>query len=297
MGTALLIMVREGFEAALVVAIVFAYLRRIERLDLSRAVWEGVLVAVAISVAVGVVVHVTIGNLEGDARLRSFAAICALALCVLTWMVFWMRRQSRAIKGQLEHKVDAAIESSNVRRGIVAVALLAVLREGIEAALFLIAAATEEDGSDVVVGAVVGIAIAIVLAVLVYVGGRSLPMKAFFKVTGVVLIVFAAGLGSRMVLFLQATGDLGSFNLNGVYDLRQYDWLTQSTEVGKFLAAMFGWDPRPSVEQVVVYLGYLVPVTYLFLREPRPSAPAPVADPVPAKVGNADGTSANVLDV
>jgi high-affinity iron transporter len=277
MGTALLIMVREGFEAALVVAIVFAYLRRIERLDLSRAVWEGVAVAAVISVALGVVIHITIGNLEGDARLRAFAAICILALCVLTWMVFWMRRQSRAIKGELEHKVDAALESANVRRGIVAVALLAVLREGIEAALFLIAAATEEDGWDVVVGALLGLAIAVVLAVMVYMGGRSLPMKAFFKVTGVILIVFAAGLASRAVLFLQASGDLGSYSLNGVYDVRQYAWLTQSTEVGKFLAAMFGWDPRPSIEQVVVYLGYLIPVTYLFLRNPVARAPQPVA--------------------
>jgi high-affinity iron transporter len=275
MGTALLIMVREGFEAALVVAIVFAYLRRIERLDLSRAVWEGVAVAAAISVAIGVVVHITIGNLDGEARLRAFAAICILALCVLTWMVFWMRRQSQAIKGELEHKVDRALESANVRRGIVAVALLAVLREGIEAALFLIAAATEEDGWDVVVGALLGLAIATALAVMVYMGGRSLPMRAFFKVTGVILIVFAAGLASRAVLFLQSSGDLGSFNLNGVYDVRQYEWLTQSTEVGKFLAAMFGWDPRPSIEQVVVYLGYLIPVTYLFRRP----SPAPVRKP------------------
>src|SRR5829696_6930554 len=203
MGTALLIMLREGFEAALVVAIVFAYLRRIERLDLSRAVWNGVAVAAAVSVGLGVVVHLTTGNLEGGARLRSFAAISALALVVLTWMVFWMRRQSRAIKGELEHKVDAAIAGTEVRRGIVAVALLAVLREGIEAALFLIAAATEEEGWDVVVGAV--IAIACVLAFLVYSGGRQLPMKAFFKVTGVILIVFAAGLASRVVLFLQGT--------------------------------------------------------------------------------------------
>jgi high-affinity iron transporter len=275
MGTALLIMVREGFEAALVVAIVFAYLRRIGRLDLSRAVWEGVALATALSVAVGVIVHITIGNLEGDARLRSFAAISALAMGVLTWMVFWMRRQSRAIKGDLEHKVDDAIASADVRRAIAAVALLAVLREGIEAALFLIAAATEENGWDVVIGGIIGLAIAVVLAVIVYAGGRQLPLKAFFKVTGVVLIVFAAGLGSRVVLFLQASGDLGSANLNGVYDLTEYAWLTQSTEVGKFLAAMFGWDPRPSIEQVVVYLGYIIPVLYLFLREtPAKAVPA-----------------------
>jgi high-affinity iron transporter len=267
-----MIMLREGFEAALVVAIVFAYLRRIERLDLSRAVWNGVAVAAAVSVGLGVVVHLTTGNLEGGARLRSFAAISALALVVLTWMVFWMRRQSRAIKGELEGRADAAIESSNVRRGVAAVALLAVLREGIEAALFLIAAATEEDGWDVVVGGLIGLAVASGLAAAVYLGGRTLPMKAFFKVTGVVLIVFAAGLASRVVLFLQVAGDLGSANLNGVYDLTATSWLTQSTEVGRFLAAMFGWDPRPSIEQVVVYLAFLVPVLVLFLREPRSGA-------------------------
>jgi high-affinity iron transporter len=276
MGTAFLIMVREGFEAALVVAIVFAYLRRIGRLDLGRAVWQGVVVAAVVSVGIGVVVHITIGNLAGDARLRAFAAISFLALWVLTWMVFWMRRQSRAIKGELEGRVDAAITSANVRRAIGAVALLAVLREGIEAALFLIAAATEEDGWNVLVGGLIGLAIASALAVLVYAGGRSLPMKSFFRVTGVVLIVFAAGLASRTVLYLQMDGDLGSVNLNGVYDLTGQTWLTQSTEVGKFLAAMFGWDPRPSIEQIVAYLAYLVPILVLFLREPS-RRPEPVA--------------------
>jgi high-affinity iron transporter len=275
MATALLIMLREGFEAALVVAIVFAYLRRIERLELSRAVWQGVGLALALSLAVGVVVHVTVGNLEGAARLRSFAAISFLALCVLTWMVFWMRRQSRAIKGDLEHRIDAALGRQHVARGLAAVAFLAVFREGIEAALFLIAAATEESGWSVLVGAFIGLALASGLAGLVYYGGRSMPMKAFFTVTGVVLIVFAAGLASRTVLFLQGAGDLGSLNLNGVYDLTGYHWLTQSSEVGKFLAAMFGWDPRPSIEQVVVYFGYLVPVLVLFLR--------PQSTPVPAE--------------
>ena len=82
--------------------------------------------------------------------------------------------------------------------------------------------------------------------------------------------MFAAGLASRTVLFLQIDGDLGSVNLNGVYDLTDQAWLTQSTEVGRFLAAMFGWDPRPSIEQIVAYLAYLVPILVLFLREPRP---------------------------
>ena len=243
MTTALLIMLREGFEAALVVAIVFAYLRKLERLDLARPVWAGVAAAAAISIAIGVIVHVTIGELEGAARLRAFAAVSFVAACVLTWMIFWMRRQSRLIKGDLEHRVDQALAATPCRVRAALVAFLAVLREGIEAALFLIAAATEESGRDVLIGGFIGLALAGVLAYLVYWGGRSLPMRLFFKVTGVVLIVFAAGLLARTVLYLQSAGDLGSFNLNGVYDLRDYAWLDPSSEVGKFLAAMFGWDP------------------------------------------------------
>jgi high-affinity iron transporter len=273
MEAALLIMLREGFEAALVVAIVFAYLRRIGRLDLSRSVWQGVAVAVGSSVAVGVIVHISIGNLEGDMRLRTFAAISALAAVVLTWMIFWMKRQSRLIKGDLEHKVDVALAAQNIRRAIAGVALIAVLREGIEAALFLIAAGAEEDGTQVLLGAIIGLVLASLLAYLVYWGGRSMPMKAFFTVTGLVLIVFAAGLVARTLLFLQVSRDLGSFDLNGVYDLTEYRGLTQQSEVGKFLAAMFGWDPRPSIEQVVAWLAYIVPVTWLFLwgtKAPRP---------------------------
>lgn len=270
----MLIMVREGFEAALIVAIVFAYLRRIGRLDLSRAVWQGVASAVAAAVAVGVVVRLTAGALEGEARMRAFATISAVAAVVLTWMIFWMRRQSRLIKGDLEHRVDAAVQAANTRRAIAGVALVAVLREGIEAVLFLVAAGTEDSGTAVVTGALIGLGIATVLAYGVYLGGRTIPLRAFFTVTGLVLIVFAAGLVARTMLFLQISGDLGSYDLNGVYDLTSVRWLTQDSEVGKFLAAMFGWDPRPSIEQVVGWLVFVVPVTYLFLRTPQPSRPS-----------------------
>jgi high-affinity iron transporter len=275
MEATLLIMLREGFEAALVVAIVFAYLRRIGRLDLARSVWHGVALATAAAFAVGIVVRVSVGSLEGDARLRAFAAISGVAAVVLTWMVFWMRCQSRLIKGNLERKVDAAIRSDNTRRAIVAVALVAVLREGIEAALFLIAAGTDESGGAVVVGALLGLVLASLLAYVVYWGGRSMPMKAFFTVTGLVLIVFAAGLVAKTVLLLQTSGDLGSFNLNDVYDLTAYHWLTQQTQEGKFLAALFGWDPRPSIEQVVAWTAFAAPVTWLFLRRSRSGGPRP----------------------
>jgi high-affinity iron transporter len=261
----LLIMVREGFEAALVVALVFAYLRKIGRLDMAKATWAGVAAAAGVSVALAIGLHVTVGGLVGVARLRSFATISLLAAGVLTWMVFWMRRQARAIKGQLEHKVDDALGQSGAALALAMVAFLAVLREGTEAALFLVAAATDSDGADVVVGAVVGLAVAVVLGAVVYAGGRRLPMRAFFQVTGIVVIVFAAGLLARTVLFLQSAGDVGSLN-SAVYDLTSHQWLTQGSQSGKFLGAMLGWDPRPSIEQVVIWALYLAPVTLAFLR-------------------------------
>jgi high-affinity iron transporter len=246
--------------------------------------WQGVLGAAALSVAAGVAIHLTIGSLEGAARLRAFAAISVTAVVVLTWMIFWMRRQARAIKGELEHKIDDALAGGNVRVAIIAVAFVAVLREGLEAALFLIAVATSDSGFEVLLGGAIGLTIAAVLGWMVAVGGRRLPMQQFFKVTGMVLIVFAAGLLARTMLFLQGAGDVGSV-WNNIYDVRAYAWLTQSTEVGKFLAAMFGWDPRPSIEQVLAWVAYFGVVSWLFLRTPRTAA-------VPAESRSATTTAA-----
>ncbi|MDP9070706.1 MAG: FTR1 family protein [Actinomycetota bacterium] len=291
MVPALLIMIREGFEAALIVAIVFAYLRRIGRLDLGRSAWAGVAGAVGLSILIGVVVHLTLGNLVGAARLRSFAAVSLAAAGILTWMIFWMRRQARAIKNELEHKVDGALLAGNPRRAVVAVTFLAVIREGIEAALFLLAVGTSSGGGQVVLGAVVGLSIAVGLGLAVYAGGRRLPIRTFFQVTGMVIVVFAAGLLARSVLFLQASGDLGTLADN-VYDVTGVTWLTQQSEVGKILAALFGWDPRPSIEQVVAWLGYFVPVTYLFLRRPGPTRPPSPAGP-PSQPGDATRPAAS----
>jgi high-affinity iron transporter len=269
MLTALLIMLREGFEAALVVAIVYAYVLRIGRRDLTGAMWRGVLAAAALSAAAGVGIHLTVERLEGHARLLAFAAVSLLAVCVLTWMIFWMRRQSYRIKGDLQRSIDDALAGGgNVRLAIAAVAFLAVAREGLEAALFLVAAATAEGGVDVLVGGLAGLAVAATLGWLVVLGGRRLPMRQFFTVTGLVLLVFAAGLVSRTVLYLQSAGELGTA-WNNVYDLTGYRWLTVSTETGRFLGAMLGWDPRPSVEQVGAYLAFLGTVGWLFLRPPR----------------------------
>jgi len=273
MGESFLIILREGFEAALIVAIVLAYLRSIERLDLARTVWGGVLLAAAIAFGLGILLNTVVDGLEGQARMRTFAVIAFAAAGVLTWMVFWMRKQARNIKGELQHAIDEALGAGNVGRALFLVAFFAVLREGIETALFLVAAATGTGTSDILVGGALGLAGAAALGVLVYQGGRKVPLQQFFKITGYLIIVFAAGLAAKGIMFLQASGDLGSVNY-AFYDLTGVRWLTSSSEVGKFLAGIFGWDPRPSLEQVVVWLAVLVPLCVLFTRQPAPRATA-----------------------
>lgn len=267
-----LIMLREGFEAALVIAILYSYLRRSGRAELLGPLWAGIGAAFVVVLALGVAVHLGMDELVGVARQRAFAATMLLAAGVLTWMIFWMRKHSRAMKGELEGSLHHAIDARrNVTVAVVAAAFLAVLREGFEATLFLIATATQESGESVLFGGIAGLVVAGALGWMVVVGGKRLPMKQFFTVTAWVLVIFAAGLVARAVMFLQSTGDLGIV-LNNVYDLTAVHWLTQDSEVGRFLAAMFGWDPRPSIEQVLVWVGYVAIVGWLFQRGGR--APA-----------------------
>jgi len=225
-------------------------------------------------VGAGVAIHLTIESLEGQARLRAFAAISVFAVAVLTWMIFWMRRHARAIKGELQDVLQEAMSrGGRVRWAITAAAFFAVLREGLEAALFMIATATTAHAGGVLVGALIGLAAACVLGWAVVLGGKRMPMRQFFQVTGVALILFAGGLLTRTVMFLQTSGDLRS-GWNNVYDLTSVRLLTVDTEVGRFLGAMFGWDPRPSIEQVLAYVLFVGVVTWLFLRSPKTAAPA-----------------------
>ena len=275
MGQSFLIILREGFEAALIVAIVLGYLRSIDRLDLRGTIWTGVAIAAVIALASGIVLNTFVDGLEGAARNRTFALICAAAAGVLVWMVFWMRRQSMHIKGELQHAVDSALHQGRATRALFFVAFFAVLREGIETALFMVAAATDARARDVLIGGGLGVLGAVSLGVAIYHGSKWVPMRQFFRVTGLLVIIFAAGLAAKTVLFLQMPpgAHLNSMNWS-FYDVTSVHWLTNSSEVGRFLAGIFGWDPRPSIEQVIAWLAVAVPLTYLFLRKPRPTTPA-----------------------
>ena len=273
-------------------AIVLAAVRRGSRPDLQRWVWFGTAAALALSIAIGVVLHLTIEDLTGVARQRTFAVICVAAAGLLTWMIFWMRAHARSLTSELEGRVEAALSQSAL--ALAGVAFLSVAREGLETALFLVSSTGASEPSEVLIGGLAGLAIACALGVAVYHGSRVVPMRAFFRLIGVLIVVFAAGLLARSVQFLQAGGDLGTLN-DAAYNLTGVSWLTIQTEFGTFLAGIFGWDPRPSIEQTVVYLAYLAPVLVLFLWD-RPRRSSPLAAPAPAPAAAATLTPPDAAD-
>lgn len=268
-----LIALREGFEAALIVAIVLAFVKRGPRPEMARSVWAGTGAALAVAVTAGIVLHLTIDGLNGVARSRTFAGICIAAAALLTWMIFWMKKNSRHLKSELEGKAGAAMAESSAF-GLAMVAFLAVVREGLETALFLISASTTENGSATIVGIAVGLTVALALGVVIYQGAHRFNMKRFFQVTGALIILFAAGLVSKAILFLQGNTVVVVYNVTGVR------WLTGQSEVGKFLTGIFGWDPAPSVLQFLGYLAFLIPAMVFFFwnRPARAKAAAPTAD-------------------
>ena len=270
MGAAFVIALREGIEAALIVSIVLAYLKQLGRSDRSHLVWWGTGLAVALSAILGTIIFSVGAEFEGTAEEVFEGLVTLTAVGVLTWMIFWMRRQGARIKSELQHKVDTALTAGGL--ALAAIAFFAVLREGVETALFLFAAAegTAVEGGGVasqLLGAMLGLGLAVVLGVLLYRGGIRMNLRTFFKVTGVILVVVAAGLFAYSVHELQEAGWL-PFLESPAFDLSAT--LPDDEGIGAVLRGLVGYNADPGVLEVVAWLAYLVVVGTLYLRPTQP---------------------------
>jgi high-affinity iron transporter len=266
MGAAFVIALREGIEAALIVSIVLAYLKQLGRADRSRLVWWGTGLAVLLSAALGTLIFAVGADFEGTAEQVFEGLVTLTAVGVLTWMIFWMRRQGAQIKSELQHKVDTALVAGGL--ALAALAFFAVLREGVETALFLFAAAegTAVEGGGIgaqLVGAALGLVLAIVLGVLLYRGGIRMNLRSFFKVTGVILIVVAAGLFAYSVHELQEAGWFPFLEAHA-YDISAT--LPDDEGLGAVLRGLVGFNADPGVLEVLAWATYLVVVGALYLR-------------------------------
>src|SRR2546430_1728434 len=179
---------REGLEASLIVGIVAAFLRQRGRRDLLRWVWVGVGASILLCLVVGIILRVVSQNLPQKQQEGLETVIGAVAVCMVTYMVVWMRRHSRGLKGQLTAATETAVDSGS-SYALVAMAFLAVLREGFETVVFLLAAFNEStSGASAGIGALLGILIAVGLGYGIYRGGVRINLSKFLRVTGVVLL-------------------------------------------------------------------------------------------------------------
>jgi high-affinity iron transporter len=273
MGATFVIALREGIEAALIVSIVLAYLQQLDASDRSRLVWWGAILAALLSVAVGTGVFAAGAEFEGTAEQLFEGLVTLAAVGVLTWMIFWMRRQGSRIRSELQEKVDSALVAGGL--ALAGLSFFAVLREGVETALFIYAAAkgTAVEGAAVaapasqVVGALLGLALAVTLGVLLYRGGIRMNLRSFFRVTGLILIVVAAGLFAFALHELQEAGWL-PFLESHAFDISAS--LPDDSGVGAILRGLLGYHAAPSWLEVSGWVGYLAVVGGLFLRTPKP---------------------------
>jgi high-affinity iron transporter len=281
MGAAFLITLREGIEAALIISIILAYLRQLGRMDEAPRVWWGTAGAATLSVAIGGIIFAAAGEFEGRGEELFEGLVSLFAVGVLTWMIFWMRRQAARIKSELQERVDIALAAGGL--ALAALAFIVVLREGIETALFLFATAkatAQGAGGSLgqVTGAALGLVTAAILGYLLYRGGIRLNLRTFFKVTGALILVVAAGLFAFSVHELQEAGYL-AFGTQTAYDVS--GTLSDQDGAGAILRALIGYQDRPSVLEVLAWVTYVLVTGFLFLR-PTKRVPRHVPQPAEA---------------
>jgi high-affinity iron transporter len=281
MGASFVITLREGLEIAIVLAILVGYIVKAGRREQLRSVWLGAGLAALASVVVGIIVHIATDGLHGKGEQAVEGGLALSAAIVLTYMILWMRKNARTLGGHLRDKVDLAVTGG----ALAAVAFVAVAREGLETVLFLLGAETgSSSGAEVVIGGALGLVVSAVIGLLIYVGGSRIDLRSFFRYTGLLLILFAAGLAGKAVHEFR---ELLEFESGWLIDPM---WTVTSGSFAEghlhdFLKGMFGWSPDPERIRVFTYFAYAIPVLWMFLR-PQSSTGAAVA-----------ATSADVEDV
>jgi high-affinity iron transporter len=252
-----IIALREGVEASLIVGIIAAFLGQQGRRDALRWVWIGVSLAIALCLAVGIGLRLVGENLPQAQQEGMEAIIALVAVAMVTYMIVWMRQHARAIKRTLEGEVAEALVQGSVL-ALVGMAFFAVLREGFETAVFLLAVfESASDPAAASIGAIGGLAVAAVVGYLIYKGGLRINLGRFFRVTGAVLALVAAGLVASA---LHAAHEATWFN---VLQARAVDlsWLVAPGSVrAALLTGMLGLRPEPTVGEALGWLLYLVPV-------------------------------------
>jgi high-affinity iron transporter len=268
-----LITFREALEAALIIMIVFAYLKRTKRVHYSKYVWYGVLIAISVSFVLGIAIWIIYGGISDSAK-KLFEGVAALiAVFVLTTMILWMATKGKEIKGEVEQRIET-ITTSGMVFGLISFSFIAVFREGLETVLFLTPFMVE-DATATILGAAIGIATSLGLSYLIFVVGMKIDLRKFFYFTSILLVFLAAGLigyGIHELIEYQGGAQIGwfgeyAYNLNIPKD----HLLHHKGPIGSVFAVMFGYTVKAEWGRVIFHMLYLViflPLVLWFYENP-----------------------------
>ncbi len=256
------ITLREGVEASLIIGIIAAFLVKEGRRDAMRQMWLGIGIAVALCAGVAVALRVIGQELPDRGQEGLETVVGLIAVAAVTYMIVWMRRHARGIKAELQGEAASALATGSTM-ALVGMAFLAVLREGFETSVFLLAAFNDAtDTTAAGAGAILGLVAAIAIGLGLYRGGVRINLTRFFRFTGLVLVFVAAGLLATAAHTAHEAGWINSFQGQAL-DL---SWLVQpGTISGSLLTGMLGLQPSPTAIEVTVYLAYAVPMAVFVL--------------------------------
>lgn len=267
MVSSFLLSLREGLEAALIIGIVLGALRKIRRTDLVPALWFGTFAATGVSVLAAVLLTIFGLSLEGNAEKIYEGITMFLAAGILTWMIFWMSGQARNLKSEIEEGVNKAAVG---KRSLFWLAFVAVVREGVELALFITAAFfagnNDQVGANTIqtlAGVVLGLGTAVLLGWSLLATTVRLDLRRFFQITGMLLILFAAGLVAHGIHEFNEINWIPSI-VEHVWDVNSF--IDETSVSGELLKTLFGYNGNPSLTEMIGYIGYLITVGIFFGR-------------------------------
>ncbi|MCU1388384.1 MAG: iron permease [Ilumatobacteraceae bacterium] len=260
---------REGVEASLIVGIVAAFLKQQGRGDALRKMWAGVGIGIAICLGVGITLQIINENLPQKEQEGLETIVAGVAVVMVTYMIVFMSKHARSLRGELEERAQAALASGSTH-ALVMMAFLAVMREGLETAVFLLAQfQSSRSKVSSVGGAVFGLVVAVIIGIGLYRGGRKINLAKFFKVTGAVLVLVAAGLVSFGMHTAHEAGWLNSWQGQAL-DLSGF--IKPGSIRSALVTGVLGIQPKPTWAETIAWLMYLVPVmTFVVWPRRRPS--------------------------
>jgi len=261
---------REGLEAFLVVGIIISYLFKIGEKRYIKHVIFGVIFAIVLSIGLAYIFELLFGGLEGKVEEIFEGSVMLLAVVVLTYMIFWMNNQARRIKSDIEISVEKTVYKGRIF-SLFFLGFIVVFREGAETVLFFRAISYQIGSRELIIGGAIGIISSIILALIFFISTIKINLSLFFRITGILIMLIAAGLLSTSIHEFQEAGILPIIKDN-IYDISHI--LSTDSIAGGILKSLFGYNPSPSLLEIIIYLTYIAAIIILirrfFLRLDKP---------------------------